>query len=99
MSQATNALSDALSDQLEQFGETFTVGGVEGSFTGVVSDDGIDLSVETMGVSSDQIIRIVIARGTWTPNRNQVITLDGNKYTITGVKGRRMQWEITCALR
>lgn len=100
MSEATDALAEGVADAITQHGQTFTVDGEEGSFTGVIEDTTEMLGFSTGGAEATGEISITIPRATWTPTLNAVITYDGEEYTVDRINGKiPTQWKISAVLR
>lgn len=100
MSEATDALTEGLADAITQHGQTFTVDGEEGSFTGVVPPQSEQYGYNLGGDDTEGKVTFVIARATWTPFRNAIVTYQGNRYTVEAIHGQvPTQWEFTAVLR
>lgn len=100
MSEATDALTEGLADAVTQHGQTFTVDGEVGTFTGVIEDTTETLGLSVGGMDATGEITITIPRETWTPTQQAIVVFDGEEYTVDRINGKiPTQWKISAVLR
>lgn len=100
MSASTEALAEGLASLIAEQGQTFSVDGEEGTFTGIIDDSTATVTLSTAGMDESSEITITIERDEWTPVQGATITYDGEAYTVDKVNGRQPhQWRFTATQR
>ena len=100
MSASTDALAEALANQIEEQGQSFTVDGEADAVVGLIEDTSAQLMAGLSGMEDTSEITITIPRASWTPTHKAVITLDGEDYTVDRINGKiPHKWTFTATNR
>ena len=95
MSDATDLLNDGLSELLTQFGVSFTVEGVTGTFSGIAENPITGIALTISGMVSAHTVSLHFVRSvTFTPASGQRYTLNGKTFVAETATQEVSEWVV-----